>query len=166
MGPLGSRLQNAPILLMSAVAKFWLGTGAALGQLGHPRDAMTVCDDVVRVFGRWQQPSLAELVATALSWKAFTLGQLGHFRDEIAVYDDVLRRFGDHPEPALAEPVATALVGKGMTLIASGKPEEARPSLQEVLKRLEGATDPALQKLVELARKLLDCPGQPPGTTA
>jgi tetratricopeptide (TPR) repeat protein len=104
---------------------FLFAKGIGLGRLERYDEAITVYDEIDRLYGNDQAPALRLLVARSLFNKAFILDQIGRSGDSIRVYDDIGIRYGEDDAPGLREQVSKGMNNKGIMLDAIGQHEQA-----------------------------------------
>ena len=125
--------------------------GVALGKGGRTEEELAAYDEVVRRFGKSEEPALLEAVAKALFNRGVGLGELDRTEEALAAYDEVLCRLGESDAPALLEAVAKALVNKGVGLGELGRTEDELAAYDEVLHRFGESEALALLEQVAMA---------------
>ena len=122
-----------------------------LGRLDRSEDAIKTYDEVVERFGKSENESLLEQVASALYNKGVRLGTLDRSEDEIKTYDEVVERFGKSGNESLLEKVASALVNKGATLGTLDRSEDEIKTYDEVVERFGKSENESLLEQVASA---------------
>jgi tetratricopeptide (TPR) repeat protein len=111
--------------------------------------AVAVYDDIVKRFGRENDPNIRNIVGATLLKKSEALRLVGDDQGTIAVYGEIVERFGNDNVQISRVLVATALFRKGLAL---GKLEGASPAatgaFDEVIRRFANDTHPNMRKIV------------------
>jgi tetratricopeptide (TPR) repeat protein len=104
-------------------ARYLYARAVALYQLGRHSEAISVYDDMDKLYGHDEFPSIRKQVARALVNKGIILGLLNRSEEAISIYDEIIKRYEGDERPRMRETVAIALNGRALRSVMLSKCE-------------------------------------------
>jgi tetratricopeptide (TPR) repeat protein len=118
-----------------------------LKELNREDEALRVCNEIVRRFGRAKEPALREVAAKALYEKEWLLCDLDRKDELLPVCEQFVRLFGTANEPAAREGMWATLLWKIDRLGVLGRKEEALATCVEFLRRFDDTANAARETM-------------------
>ena len=158
--------QTEPLPVLESVAKALVNKAGVLLTAARRQEAIYVCDEVIRRFGKQKSPVLAHMVADAFYVKGGALLEMQRPMESLTPFSEVLQRSSKAEPSSIPGLQAKALLGRGLAFDRLGKSEEALAVYDEIVTRFGEHTDPWVLGPVTsaLARKvsILDVAGRQP----
>lgn len=114
------------------VARTMIRRGNLLNKLGRTVEELASYDQVLEIYGGFDEPDVRIHVAKSLMFKAVSLGDADQVGAEMQCYEEVLRRYADDPADEVRAVAADALIHKGMSLGAIAEDAAEDTGVREV----------------------------------